>query len=492
MIPRHRLNLTSAILASLASLLLLTWLLLSIISFKTAEKDLISQKTVHARTLLATILATLPDDFVASGQLGTPLQRTVDILSVEKDFAGLVIVGADGRVIFSQDDRRGTDPRLETTRTAAAEASVIADGGMTLLSYAPIKGSPAPAAARLALSLGEEHARLARSRTLFLGYFILDFVMLLGLGAYMLRRIIVSPLERLLAATERITAGDYGHPVHVRGLAEIAGLSASFNSMQTTLKSRQEQVEQYVASLENANRALQEARQEAIRSEKMASIGLLAAGMAHEIGTPLAAIIGYSGVLADELADDGEKSDYIRRISREAERIDRLVRDLLDYARPGRGENETIHFGPFLDDLLGMLAGQGVFKKLELVTEIAPDLPPLCLDRHKLMQVLVNLLINARDAMGEGGMLRIGATSQVGRLLVSVADSGEGIAEENREKIFEPFFTTKEPGRGTGLGLAISARLVESFGGSISVDSTPGRGTTFTISLPVAGEGGCP
>jgi signal transduction histidine kinase len=492
MFSHHRLNLTVAILASLASLLLLTWLLLSIISFKTAEKDLLSQKTAHARTLLATVLATLPDDYAASGQLGTPLQRAVDFLSMEKDFAGLIILAPDGRVVFSQDDKRGGDQKLNSIRTTGTEGSVITDNGMTLLSYAPIRGASSPGgAARLALSLGDVHARLIRSRTLFLGYFILDFVLLLGLGGYMLRRIVVAPLERLLAATQRIIAGDYSHPVTAMGRAEISGLAESFNSMQATLQTRQEEVDRYVQSLEEANRALQEARQETIRSEKMASIGLLAAGMAHEIGTPLAAIMGYTGVLSDELAADAEKSDYLRRISRETERIDRLVRDLLDYARPGRGEKTPIDLQPFLTDLLGMLAGQGVFKKLQLVTEIEPDLPSLCLDRHKLMQVLINLIINARDAMPRGGELRVRAAATEGGVILTIGDSGEGIPEENREKIFEPFFTTKEPGQGTGLGLAISARLVESFGGSIGVASMTGEGSTFTVRLPV-GEQGCP
>jgi len=489
MISRRRLNLTSAILASLAALLLLTWLLLSIISFKTAEKDLLSAKSSHARTLLAAILAAVPDDARLEPSAAAPLLRIAETISRENDFAGLLLVAADGKPMFTLHDRRGVDDRLASTMTSGQESSVIVDNGQLLLIYAPLqRGGQLFGASRLALSLGEEHARLARSRTLFLGYFILDFVLLLGLGAYMLRRIVVAPLERMLAATERIAVGDYGHPVQIRGYSEIAGLAESFNFMQSTLKVRQEQVEQYVRSLEEANRALQEARQEAIRSEKMASIGMLAAGMAHEIGTPLAAIIGYNGVLSDELADDDEKSDYLRRIAREAERIDRLVRDLLDYARPGKGESEEVDPAQFLADLLDMLQGQGVFKKLQLRCDVAGGLPRLYLDRHKLMQVLVNLVINARDAMPEGGELRIRAFAEPGFVLLSVSDSGEGIAPENREKIFEPFFTTKEPGRGTGLGLAISARLVESFGGRIDLESMPGKGTTFTVRLPVKGS----
>jgi signal transduction histidine kinase len=255
--------------------------------------------------------------------------------------------------------------------------------------------------------------------------------------------------------------------------------------MQLTLKERRDEVESHLHSLEEANRALQEARLETLRSEKMASVGLLAAGMAHEIGTPLAGIIGYSGILAEELAGDEEKSDYLRRIAADAGRIDRLVKDLLNYARPVQPEKEWIDLREFLEDLFAMLERQGIFKRLEPRLTVAADLPRLYLDRHQLLQVLMNLVMNARDAMPDGGTLVVVAQPAAAEsVLLEVVDSGDGILPENIEKVFEPFFTTKEPGKGTGLGLAISARLVESFGGRIAVESEPGKGTKFMVQLP--------
>lgn len=480
MISNSRPNLTSAILASLASLLLLTWLLLSIISFKTAEKDLLEAKRSHGAMALSLLVSAIPEQFNRAA-----IERAVNALESDRDYAGLLIVDIAGTPLYSHRDDKGTDAGLMETIRDSVPRSVMSHGERRLVVYTPLlRDGRNNGAARLSFSLGSEYARLARSRSLFIGYFVLDFILLLSLGAFILRRIIVNPLDRLLAATERIIAGDYSHPVNVHGMAEIAGLAESFNSMQHTLKVRRDQVEQYVASLEEANRALQEARQETIRSEKMASVGLLAAGMAHEIGTPLAAIIGYNGVLADELAHDSEKSDYIRRIAMEAARIDRLVRDLLDYARPGRGDSEIIDLEKLFSDLTGMLEGQGVLKRLRVTCLIEEDLPELFLDRHKLMQVLVNLLINARDAMPDGGELSLAAHGDEAGVIIEVADTGGGIPAENLEKIFEPFFTTKQPGRGTGLGLAISARLVESFGGRIEVESVVGRGATFRVRLP--------
>lgn len=477
----YRFSLTFAILASLASLLLLTWLLLSIISFKTAEKDLLAAKNAHAAVLLKVIIANLPDLTAAASN-----ENLASALSAEADFSGLLLVNERAEPIYRIADQLPVDPMLLETLKSSTVRSQMALQGLQLLSYAPvIKNGQLKGAARLSLSLTGEYARLARSRTLFVGYFILDFILLLGLGAFMLRRIIVSPLERLLKATERVIAGDYNHPVHLPASREIAGLADSFNSMQLGLKEKREEVELHLRSLKEANLALQEARLETVRSEKMASVGLLAAGMAHEIGTPLAGIIGYSGILADELADDPEKSDYLRRISADAGRIDRLVRELLNYARPVKPEIERICVREFLEDLLAMLERQGVFKLIEVKLHVAAGLPNLYLDRHQLMQVMMNLVINARDAMPEGGEIIITAVfGEKESVIISVNDSGEGITPENIDKIFDPFFTTKEPGNGTGLGLAISARLVESFGGTIRVESEPGSGARFSLRLP--------
>ncbi|HEY5974984.1 MAG TPA: ATP-binding protein, partial [Geobacteraceae bacterium] len=347
--------------------------------------------------------------------------------------------------------------------------------------------------------------------------------LLFAVGSYILRRIVVVPFRKLLVATERVTAGDYEYAVHVPGSAEIADLAASFSIMQATLESKRQEVEAHVRSLEAANLALREAREEAIRSEKMASVGLLAAGMAHEVGTPLAAIIGYAGILADEVTGNPEQADYVRRIGQEAARIDRLVRELLDYARPRSPELELFDGCAVVRDTFEMLERQGVFKKIEMSIRCEEALPALYLDRHQFMQVFINLFINARDAMPQGGKLMVQIASSAGGepaptepatgavrgrrqsdfggafragfspgqrgvpgVMVSVQDTGEGIAPEHLGRIFDPFFTTKGAGQGTGLGLAISARIVDSFGGRVTVQSEPGLGTIFTVWLPAA------
>ncbi|MCM2359773.1 MAG: HAMP domain-containing protein, partial [Geobacteraceae bacterium] len=288
-----RFSLTFSILSSLACLLGLTWILLSLISFKTAENDLLSQKSEEGRVLLASFLSILPASFPHPLE-DAPVRRFAAKLAEERDFAGIFVVDREGLPVYAFGDQQGVDARLRETLANGADSSLFSGNGQFVIRYAPVLADGRViGASRLSLSLAGEHERLRRSRHVFLAYFVLDSLLLLGFGSYLLSRVVVVPIKRLLATTERITAGDYSHVVHPPGSAEIAELSESFSLMQAALRSKREEVESHVQSLEQANIQLQAAREESLRSEKMASVGLLAAGMAHEIGTPLSAIIGY-------------------------------------------------------------------------------------------------------------------------------------------------------------------------------------------------------
>jgi two-component system NtrC family sensor kinase len=524
MLRSFRFSLTFALLSSLACLLLLTWIMLSLISFKTAEKDLLEQKNEEARILLASFMAIIPDPLSPFAENSAPAKLAAK-LAKESDFAGLVVIDGRGETVFSRADKRGIDPGLRETLKIGRESFLFSRDGSVIFRYAPLRNRDGIAgAARMALSLSGEYERLNRSRHIFLAYFVLDFFLLLTFGSYLLSRIVVVPIRRLLAATEQIAAGDYSQSVHAPGGAEIAELANSFNLMLEALRRKQEEAEAHMKSLERANTELQAAREETIRSEKMASIGLLAAGTAHEIGTPLSAIIGYTGILLDEMKDDTVKADYLRRIEQESARIDRIVRDLLNYARPTTAEFEHLNIADLLADTIDMLERQGIFKKIRTSIEIEKDIPPLFIDRHQLLQVLINLIINARDAMPEGGEIAVRAYTgelrmnpekdshlppftTMGRrkedfqgafrasflsgrsftncVKIEVRDRGTGIDEQNMGRIFDPFFSTKEPGKGTGLGLSISARIIDSFGGRITVESAKSKGTRFVIWLPV-------
>lgn len=516
-----RFSLTFAILASLSCLLVLTWLLLSLISFKIAEKDLLMQKSEEGRILLASFLALLPGDFAGKGNAGAAHQFALR-LSAEKTFRSILVTDAGGREVYRSGDNTGVDAKIREVLKTGNVSVVINGSEHSLSRYATLRQEGAiVGAARLTLSLAPDYERLSRSSHMFLAYFLLDFILLLGLGSYLLSRLIVIPMRRLLAATEKIAAGDLACRVPVPGSEEIALLAEAFNGMVDALRRKKIEVEEHILSLERINRELEAAREETIRSEKMASVGLLAAGTAHEIGTPLSAIMGYAGILRDELRDDEEKEDYLRRIQDDAGRIDRIVRGLLDYARPASGERAEVDVDELLRETLNMLDAQGIFRNITVSSTFESSLSHVFADRHELQQVFTNLFINARDAMPDGGTLTVRTSSDDpkpddslesrekairGRrkndfggafrssflsciekkyMRIEIHDTGSGIAPENIERIFDPFFTTKEPGKGTGLGLAVTARIIDSLGGRITVASVPAGGTTFSVWLPV-------
>jgi two-component system, NtrC family, sensor kinase len=486
-IPRF--SLTTIVFSAVSLLVVTTWVLLSIISVKTAQRDSIIQKKDEARRLV-------------SGAQGLLLQGGVDALrplaeglAADPGFVSLTVMDAAGTAIFSTPADAAPDRRMAETLTKRTEGVFIYPEASSLAAYAPVSvGKDRRGVVRLTLSLQRENARVAEFHRAFLAYFILDFVLLLLLGALLLSRMVVTPVRRLVTATQRITTGDLAHRVPVAGSIEIAELARSFNMMVDALKGKREEVEHHVRSLEETNRDLLAAREETVRAEKMASVGLLAAGTAHEVGTPLAAIIGYSEILAEELKEDPDRRDYVRRLGDEARRIDRIIRGLLDFARPRAPVTEPVDLARLVRETVGILEGQGALKKVKVSFSGPGSIPRVKADPYQLQQVFSNLMINARDAMPDGGDLlvwvRAGSPADgADGATVSFTDSGAGIPEENLPRIFDPFFSTKEPGKGTGLGLAISARIVESFGGRIVAASTPGEGTTFTVFLP-SGERG--
>jgi signal transduction histidine kinase len=484
-----RFSLTFYTLSALSIMLVLTWAMLSVISFNTAEKDLLDQKGEQGRLLLSSIVLLLPRPLGAP-EAGSAAAKYLEHLKADRTFGGFLLVDSSGRNLYALSDSAGGDAYLLGTLRSGRGSFQVSPDGLFGRCYLPVmEQGRAIGAARLTLSLLPEREKLKGSRTLFLSYFVLDFLLLLVVGSYLLSTSVVVPIRRLLAATRRIAAGDLSGTVDIPGSKEVAELGDAFNTMVVALREKREEVEANVASLNRANREIMEARNEAIRSEKMASVGLLAAGMAHEIGTPLAAIMGYSGILAEELAGDPEKSDYLRRITEESKRIDRIVRGLLDYARPKGARREEIEVLPLLEKVVELLAAQGALKLLEVTIEAEPALPRLHADPYQLEQLLINLIMNAKDAMPKGGRLQLKGVRTGAGVAIEVADTGAGMPPEHLPLVFDPFFTTKEPGKGTGLGLAIAARIAESCGGTLTVQSELGEGSRFRLTLPAGDQG---
>lgn len=219
-------------------------------------------------------------------------------------------------------------------------------------------------------------------------------------------------------------------------------------------------------------------------SEKMASIGLLAAGVAHEVNTPLAGISSYTQMLRNQVESDDPRAPLLEKIEKQTFRAAKIITNLLNFARTGAGDAEALDVNQILQDVLSLVEHQLEQSRIKVRRELAADLPRIRGNENRLQQVFFNLVLNARDAMPKGGWITITSRVRGPAVVVEVRDTGEGIRREHLKHIYDPFFTTKGRGTGTGLGLSVSYGIVREHGGSIMVESTPGKGTAFEVSLP--------
>jgi signal transduction histidine kinase len=237
---------------------------------------------------------------------------------------------------------------------------------------------------------------------------------------------------------------------------------------------------------------LQDTQMRLIQTEKMASLGSLAAGVAHEINNPLGGILIYASLLMEDFADQNDpRVQDLKRIVEEGTRCKDIVKNLLEFARQTESKFESIAINKAIDDVLFFLEKQALFHNIKTIKELNPDLPLIQCDPNPIKQVLMNMMVNAAEAMSEkGGTLTIttGINPDGSSIVIFFKDTGSGIPPAIQSKIFDPFFTTKDVGKGTGLGLSTSYGIIQSHHGSIEVESAPGKGATFKIILPIAFE----
>jgi len=316
---------------------------------------------------------------------------------------------------------------------------------------------------------------------------------LLGLAAVLflvhgalLWRSVISPVSRLSDATREVAKGRLAVRLPVRGNDEVSRLAASFNAMTESLERAQGELVALNATLEDRVReksaALVQAERELRHAEKMASLGTLAGGVAHEFNNLLGGIQGCAEDAARE-TDPAEIKETLGVIERTARRGASITEKLLRFARPAAAGRERVDVAAVARDVATLVMPEAARGGVEVKVE-APAEAGLIADPTGVHQVMLNLATNALHAMKDGGRLTIRVTQAGGEVKIAVADTGVGIAAEDRPKLFEPFFTTRP--EGTGLGLSVSYGIVKAHGGRIDVDSAPGRGAVFTVSLPVA------
>lgn len=313
-----------------------------------------------------------------------------------------------------------------------------------------------------------------------------------GLSLTLLVRILVTrPIREILRHTRKVGELNLGEQLAVTSDDEIGHLAGSFNTMTAKLKAARDELETWTRTLEtkveSRTRELQRMQAQLIRSEKLASLGEIVAGIAHELNNPLTGVLVLASLMEKEDRLDPELQDDLATIVHETKRCARIVKGLLDFSRETAPQMVPADVNHIMEKSLALIGTQSIFHDVKIERDYQEGLLLAMVDPHQVEQVFINILLNAAQAMPGGGTLTIATRAAGPHLTVSIADTGTGIPAEHQGRIFDPFFTTKE--HGTGLGLAVSYGIVENHGGSIEVESEVGKGTTFTIRLPVSAEG---
>lgn len=345
------------------------------------------------------------------------------------------------------------------------------------------------------ISLASTDQSVAESRWQVLLYTGLAILGVALLSAAFVRRMIGGPLKALTVGTHRLGSGDLGYQIHLESSGELQELANSFNTMSCQLQEAHEEINAWTRTLEERveqkTRELSGAQEEMLRVERMASIGKLAAVVAHEINNPLAGILTYAKLLKKRMSREAnpntETISMLDLIESESRRCGEIVKNLMTFARPTSMNLEPSDLNAVIDRCVRLVQHQMKLKNIELHLNVNPELPHVRCDPGQIEQVILALVMNAIDAMPNGGNLTVTSRKapNSGSVQIEVRDDGVGMPRDVLAKMFEPFFTTKEHGRGLGLGLAISRNIVDRHGGRIEVASEPGHGTMFTITLPL-------
>jgi two-component system NtrC family sensor kinase len=330
------------------------------------------------------------------------------------------------------------------------------------------------------------------------------FVFLVSLlVSLFVHRLVYVPLRDLQAGAKRLAAGELDQSIPVRSADEFGQLAGSFNAMTAAIRESRAKLEESARTLEQKvqqrTQELRVAQAEAVRGEKLASVGLLAAGVAHELNNPLTGVLTFSHLLRQKMPAGSQEAEDLDLVIRETKRCAAIIRRLLDFAREKKPEKKYADLNALIEETGRIVERPAHLRDIAITMDLDPDLPKVWVDADQIKQVMMNMLVNAQHAL-EGkraGAItirtrRAGARSpEPGApaepmVEIAISDTGCGIAAGDLSRVFDPFFTTKEVGKGTGLGLSVSHGIVRAHCGAIEVESTLGAGTTFRVFLPLA------
>ena len=505
-------SLKTGILMDLIFAILLAMLLINAVMMKFAERHMINA-TIRSGDVLVRALeqAAVIGHRTAGDDTDRPLPES-SLASVEgmlsaAEFSDAVILRADGEVALTTgswgDRKQGA---VASARKALATGTATRDfegttwgvlwpGSERLTISAPLffRGRPIGAAA-VSGHLDRVYRSLRKSEKVVLLYICLNTVVLALLVGYRTSKTVIAPLRRLLRATDEYSTDDTFPTLSETPRSEIGRIFHSLNLMLKRLNANKQELQSHITSLETANREIRKAQHELIRAEKLASVGRLATGIAHEIGNPIGIILGYLELLKRGDLTDRETSDFHERIESEILRVNRIIRQLLDFSRPSSGRPEKVAVHGLFEDTLAMLEPHPMMAHTTVSLCLKAEQDTVHADPDRLTQVFVNIMMNAADAMefvprdgqdAREAVLTVSTHSTGDSVVIVFADTGPGVADSELARIFDPFYTTKEPGKGTGMGLSVCYRIVEELGGTISASHGTPRGLVVTVELPL-------
>ncbi|MCJ7770062.1 ATP-binding protein, partial [Candidatus Bathyarchaeota archaeon] len=341
----------------------------------------------------------------------------------------------------------------------------------------------------IGMSLADVDREIRGAQNKMIMFAIVAFLVISVTIGISINRYVTRPVNELVKATQRIAEGDLNYSIPIKTGGELAQLASSFSHMTSDLKRADEELLGWAKTLEQKvqerTEELRKTQNQLLQSEKMASLGKLAAGVAHEINSPLTGILTYSSLLHKTKQDGDPDKDDLEVIVNETNRCKRIVKGLLDFARQTEPQKVLSDVNEALDKSINLISHQAGMQNVKIEKKTQPDLPKIMIDTGQIQQVFMNILLNAIEAMPEGGALTVHLGVEDKAIVIGFTDTGVGIPDENLSKIFDPFFTTKKQGKGTGLGLSVSYGIVEKHKGNLEVKSRVGKGATFTVKLPL-------
>lgn len=507
-------SLRTIIAINLAVLILVATLLFDFVVLSTDRQRFIDDKLAEHRLLLLAVSRNLELENGRMLFLAPGVEPGFGALFRAAEIDAATILNADGGFIYIT----GMEAPVQIRLVELADRSIREKKSLTdlygktwgvfmirsryLMIATPLmEGGTVHGSLATVIDLDRFYSAQRKTQTLLFGYALFNLIVLTLVGTYLIGRFSVNPIDRLVRRAENYKDADDLGFLYARDKNEFRQLSGALNRMLKRISDDKRHLQASLAGLEKANTEIQDRQNELIRAEKLASVGRLAAGIAHEIGNPIGIVLGYLEMLNSPSLSREDRQDYIQRCEAEINRINTTIRELLDFSRPAGEKPSPVALTQIITETIHMLRVQPGMKQIIFSCDFATGDDTVLAPPDRLRQVFVNLIINAADAL-----LSLAADRQKTIVVTTktvppdtdggpafieaaVMDNGTGIAEKDINLIFDPFYTTKEPGKGTGLGLSVCFMIVQNLGGTIRAEGREGQGTVITLRLPAATPG---